>query len=198
MPASTWSRRAAPSCARPRSWVGARRLFRLSLFLTRVPHGFTQDPSTDLCSRPESPLPQVAAAEEPTAAAGTGASAELHTRSVLGSWVGVRRLFQLSLFLTAPRMVLPQDPSTDVPARACPWQTLRGLRGALRCWRPTGRPARLPALLHRRQLEWRDTELRHGLLDGQVSTTRILGRRTAPFTAYLIPNRVPHGVTPRS
>ena len=34
-------------------------------------------------------------------------------RSVLGSWVGVRHLFHLSLFLTAPRMVLTQDPSTD-------------------------------------------------------------------------------------
>ena len=32
---------------------------------------------------------------------------------VLGSWVGVRRLFHLSLFLTASRMVLPQDPCTD-------------------------------------------------------------------------------------
>ena len=29
----------------------------------------------------------------------------------LGSWVGVRRLFHLSLFLTASRMALPQDPS---------------------------------------------------------------------------------------
>ena len=35
------------------------------------------------------------------------------TRSVLGYWVGVRRPFHHSLFLTAPRMVLPQDPSTD-------------------------------------------------------------------------------------
>ena len=31
---------------------------------------------------------------------------------VLGYWVGVRRPFHLSLFLTAPRMALPQDPST--------------------------------------------------------------------------------------
>ena len=37
----------------------------------------------------------------------------LGDRSVLGSWVGVRRLFHLSLFLTASRMVLTQDPSTD-------------------------------------------------------------------------------------
>ena len=34
-------------------------------------------------------------------------------RSVLGSWVGVRRRFHLFLFLTASRMVLPQDPGTD-------------------------------------------------------------------------------------
>ena len=32
---------------------------------------------------------------------------------VLGSWVGVRRLFHRSLFLTASRLALPQDPSTD-------------------------------------------------------------------------------------
>ena len=31
----------------------------------------------------------------------------------------------------------------------------------------------------------------------QVST-RILGRRTAPFTTFLVPHRVPHGFTPRS
>ena len=29
-------------------------------------------------------------------------------RSVLGSWVGVRRLFHISLFLAAPRVVLPK------------------------------------------------------------------------------------------
>ena len=34
-------------------------------------------------------------------------------RQVLGSWVGVWRLFSHFLFLTAPRMALPQDPSTD-------------------------------------------------------------------------------------
>ena len=32
---------------------------------------------------------------------------------VLGSWVGIRRPYPLFLFLTAPRMVLPLDPSTD-------------------------------------------------------------------------------------
>ena len=42
---------------------------------------------------------------------------------VLGSWVGARRLFQLSLFLAAPRMALPQDPGTDPCA-------LRALRQA--------------------------------------------------------------------
>ena len=35
------------------------------------------------------------------------------TRRVLGSWAGVQRPFHLSLFLTASRMVLPQDPSTS-------------------------------------------------------------------------------------
>ena len=29
-------------------------------------------------------------------------------------------------------------------------------------------------------------------------STRILGRRTAPFPPFLIPNRAPYGVTPRS
>ena len=28
-----------------------------------------------------------------------------------------------------------------------------------------------------------------------IMSTRILGRRTAPFTPFLIPNRVPHGFT---
>ena len=32
----------------------------------------------------------------------------------------------------------------------------------------------------------------------QIISTRILGRRTAPFLPFLIPNRPPHGVTPRS
>ena len=36
---------------------------------------------------------------------------------VLGSWVGARRPFHLSLLLTVSRMVLPQDPSTTVCAR---------------------------------------------------------------------------------
>ena len=37
-----------------------------------------------------------------------GGGASLATRSVLGYWVGVRRLSHLSLFLTAYRMVLPK------------------------------------------------------------------------------------------
>ena len=41
---------------------GTKRLLRLSFITNRVPHGVTQYPSTDLCSRPESPLPQVSAA----------------------------------------------------------------------------------------------------------------------------------------
>ena len=40
--------------------------------------------------------------------------ARLRRESELGPWVGA--LFHLSLFLTAPRMVLPQDPSTDYSA----------------------------------------------------------------------------------
>ena len=41
-----------------------------------------------------------------------GVCADWAARSVLGSWVGVRRLFHHSLILTASRMVLPQDAST--------------------------------------------------------------------------------------
>ena len=32
---------------------------------------------------------------------------------LLGYWVGVRHPFYLNVFLTAPRMVLPRDPSTN-------------------------------------------------------------------------------------
>ena len=32
----------------------------------------------------------------------------------------------------------------------------------------------------------------------RISSTRILGRRTAPFLTFLISNRAPHGATPRS
>ena len=34
-------------------------------------------------------------------------------RSVLGSWVGARNLFHLSLYIISSRMALPQDPSTE-------------------------------------------------------------------------------------
>ena len=37
----------------------------------------------------------------------------IHRLLVLGSWVGARRPFHLSLLLPASRMVLPQDPSTE-------------------------------------------------------------------------------------
>ena len=37
--------------------------------------------------------------------------------AVRGSWVGVRRLFHRSLFLTASRVVLPQGPSTTRESR---------------------------------------------------------------------------------
>ena len=49
-----------------------------------------------------------AAASPPTVPAAAG-----HGSSVLGYWVGVRRPFHLSLFLTASRVALSQDPSTD-------------------------------------------------------------------------------------
>ena len=42
------------------------------------------------------------------ATAGGAAAVPLSRRSVLGSWVGVRRLFHLSVFLTASRIVLPK------------------------------------------------------------------------------------------
>ena len=38
--------------------------------------------------------------------------------SVLGSRVGLRGLFHLPLFLTAPRMVLPQNPGTEASRAA--------------------------------------------------------------------------------
>ena len=41
--------------------------------------------------------------------------------------------------------------------------------------------------------EWGPSGAKHPIL-----STRILGRRTAPFSPFLIPNRVPHGVTPIS
>ena len=31
-----------------------------------------------------------------------------------------------------------------------------------------------------------------------INSTRILGRRTAPFPPFLIPTRAPHGITPKS
>ena len=38
---------------------------------------------------------------------------------LIGSWVGVRRLFHFFIFLTASRMVLPQDPSTGNTRKTC-------------------------------------------------------------------------------
>ena len=40
--------------------------------------------------------------------------------------------------------------------------------------------------------------LRHVVLSAEQVSTRILGRRAAPFPPFLVPNRAPHGVTPRS
>ena len=44
---------------------------------------------------------------------------------VPGCWVGARRPFHLSLFLPAPRMVLPQDPSTSTASNKGPRAILR-------------------------------------------------------------------------
>ena len=52
---------------------------------------------------------------------GGGGSRQACARSVPRSWVGARRLFHFSLSLTASRVVLPQDPSTD---RAAWWATV--------------------------------------------------------------------------
>ena len=51
-------------------------------------------------------------------AIGLVTAADWAARSVLGSWVGVRRLFHLSLSLTAYRMVLPKILVLDAPAEA--------------------------------------------------------------------------------
>ena len=77
------------------------------------PHRLPRLGLHDARSRP-SPAsgPRASASGELAAASSASASASTPEAavSVLGSWVGVRRPFRLSLFLTAPRMVLPQDP----------------------------------------------------------------------------------------
>ena len=65
---------------------------------------------------------------------------------VLGPWVGVWRPFQLSLFLTASRMALPQDPSTKGLTGRPGGRTARSSG----CHRPTqaaGRPCSTHAIL---------------------------------------------------
>ena len=42
------------------------------------------------------------------------------------------------------------------------------------------------------------SELDDGVGPSLLRSTRVLGRRTAPFAPFLIPYRVPHGFTPRS
>ena len=60
-----------------------------------------------------------------------GTARHIISTAVLGSWVGARRPFHLSLSLTAPRMVLHQYPSTvrrnysRCPSQACPRRTWR-------------------------------------------------------------------------
>ena len=55
-------------------------------------------------------------ARSPSSARGDGVPLAWLIMSVLGSWVGERSLFHLSVFLTASRTVLPQGPSTSRPA----------------------------------------------------------------------------------
>ena len=43
-----------------------------------------------------------------------------------------------------------------------------------------------------------DTLAEHVRVPRRRASTRILGRRTAPFPPFLIPSRVPHGFAPRS
>ena len=63
------------------------------------------------CSR--MPLQWVDSRAEPCSLAKLKQVRGAPTPSVLGYWVGVRRLFHIDIFLTASRMVLPQDPSTE-------------------------------------------------------------------------------------
>ena len=67
-------------------------------------------------SQPRSPRPTLRPGDE-------------HQVSTLGSWVGVRRLFHLYLFLTASRMVLPQDPRSTNASR----RRSRGITIACQC-----------------------------------------------------------------
>ena len=70
--------------------------------------------------------------EQQEEAAAAGVATEHHTAElagpgkgegeVLGSSVGVRRLFHLSLFLTAYRMALPRDPSTKKSTTLLSWR----------------------------------------------------------------------------
>ena len=94
-------------------------------------------------------------------------------------------------------MALPQDPRTDSRA----FLQVEGLA-------PTYTPSKqdLTALfLHSAVGRTGNVSFSHAVLDGvqkaivqtEVST-RTLGRRTAPFQPFLIPNRVPYGVTPIS
>ena len=57
----------------------------------------------------------------------------------------------------------------------------------------TSRDGNTLFVLYERGVQYPDEQIHLS----QVST-RILGRRTAPFLPFLIPNRAPHGFTPRS
>ena len=132
-------------------------------------------------------------------------------RSVLGSRVGIRRLFHLSLFLTASRMVCTQDPSASAGrggvadlgwrthARAAPTRAavpahgalvlLRALVAPAACRRAAGsvlgswvgarRPFHLFLLLTASRMDFTQDPSTNN--PGSRVSTRILGRRTAPF-----------------
>ena len=104
------------------------------------------------------------------------------TASVLGSWVGVRRIFHLSLFLTASRMVLPK-----ILVLTCKglWRRHRRARPRLRVCTVRGRRARCgkvwcggsTAAVYPR---CGDAQRQSARRDHRCASTRILGRRTAP------------------
>ena len=70
-------------------------------------------------------------------------------RYVLGSWVGVRNVFHLSLFLSASRIVLPQDPSTDPDCALLGRRTWRYCGAAWRRVRWCAAPSTVSQFTHK-------------------------------------------------
>ena len=105
-------------------------------------------------------------------------------------------------------MVLPQDPSTNYApllpcllaprARRCPLRlscVQQSLQLLLQACKAIA-PAQLNVCMESFSYECLDIV---DFLTREIQvSTRILGRRTAPFSPFLIPHRVPHGLTPRS